>query len=122
MCRIKHLATLMRSPHLDLPSKSDLRSPHLQPSTGPSSANVSSPGFDSRRVGSRSTKGWIWEAFSILLLLAMVVYFLKVSWRKWPDPIVDSGPQLYAIWQTSEGAEPYHDFAWNYGPFSLLFN
>ena len=26
------------------------------------------------------------------------------------------------IWRVSPGAAPYHDFLWNYGPLSLLFN
>jgi hypothetical protein len=50
------------------------------------------------------------------------IWLLHQSWRKWPDPIIDSGPQWYAIWRVSLGAIPYHDVAWNYGPLSLLFN
>ncbi|HWF20102.1 MAG TPA: hypothetical protein VG754_12605, partial [Verrucomicrobiae bacterium] len=75
-------------------------------------------------TGARGRSGatWIAEAFSIFLLAAMAVYFLAISWRKWPDPLVDSGPQLYAIWQVSEGARLYHDFLWNYGPFSVCLN
>jgi hypothetical protein len=52
----------------------------------------------------------------------MIAWFLAISWRKWTDPIIDVGPQLYATWRVSEGAMPYHDFIWNYGPLSLLFN
>jgi hypothetical protein len=92
----------------------------LQPSIAPSSANAGSPANDLGRESSAPC--WIWDVLSLLLLAAMVSYFLKISWRKWPDPIVDSGPQLYALWQVSEGAQPYHDFLWNYGPFSLCLN
>ena len=56
----------------------------------------------------------------VLALLA--AWFLRESWRKWPDPIIDSGPQWYATWRVSLGAAPYHDFVWNYGPWSILFN
>lgn len=62
------------------------------------------------------------EVAGICILVAMAVYFLSISWRKWPDPIVDSGPQLYATWRVSEGARLYHDFLWNYGPLSVCFN
>jgi hypothetical protein len=62
------------------------------------------------------------EFLGLLLLALLVAYFLRVSWRKWPDPIVDNGAQWYAIWRVSLGAVPYHDFVWNYGPLSLLFN
>ena len=45
-----------------------------------------------------------------------------LSWRKWPDPIVDFGQQCYAVWRLTQGAALYHDFVWNYGPFSICFN
>jgi hypothetical protein len=62
------------------------------------------------------------EAAGLLILALLAAWFLHLSWRKWPDPIVDSGPQWYDIWRVSLGAAPYHDFVWNYGPLSLLFN
>jgi len=62
---------------------------------------------------------WRVEGLGIFALALMLVYFLGLSWRRWPDPIVDFGPQLYAIWRMSQGARIYHDFAWNYGPFSM---
>ena len=61
-----------------------------------------------------------WAGLLVLALLA--AFFLHLSWRKWPDPIVDAGPQWYGFWRVSLGAAPYHDFAWNYGPLSLLCN
>ncbi|HZV35415.1 MAG TPA: hypothetical protein VFB72_12655 [Verrucomicrobiae bacterium] len=74
------------------------------------------------RAKSRGVADWKVEAFSLCLLAAMVAYFLVISWRKWPDPLVDSGPQLYATWQVSEGGHLYHDFLWTYGPFSICLN
>jgi hypothetical protein len=67
----------------------------------------------------RAQRGEVW---GIAVLAGLAVWFLSVSWRKWPDPIIDSGPQWYAIWRVSLGAMPYHDFLWNYGPLSLLYN
>jgi hypothetical protein len=64
----------------------------------------------------------VFEMIGILVLALLTAYFLGQSWRKWADPMVDSGPQWYAIWRVSLGAVPYHDFGWNYGPLSLLFN
>jgi len=62
------------------------------------------------------------EFVGLLVLALLAAYFLHLSWRKWPDPIVDTGAQWYGIWRVSQGAAPYHDFLWNYGPFSLLCN
>jgi hypothetical protein len=63
-----------------------------------------------------------WEIAGIVILALLAGWFLHESWRKWPDPIIDSGPQWYATWRVSLGAMPYHDFPWNYGPLSILFN
>jgi hypothetical protein len=62
------------------------------------------------------------EFAGILILALLAAGFLHLSWRKWPDPIVDSGMQWYDAWRVSQGAAPYHDFLWNYGPLSLLCN
>lgn len=62
------------------------------------------------------------EAAAIFALILLAVYFLKVSWRKWPDPIVDAGTQWYAFWRLSQGAVLYHDVVWNYGPLSAFFD
>ena len=62
------------------------------------------------------------EVLGICVLALLVVWFLHESWRKWADPIIDSGPQWYAVWRISLGALPYHDFTWYYGPLSVLFN
>src|ERR1700722_16241872 len=82
----------------------------------------SAPGDEVAAGRGRFANGWQAEALSIVVLAAMAAYFLAISWRKWPDPIVDSGPQLYAIWRVSDGAKFYHDFLWNYGPLSVCFN
>ena len=77
---------------------------------------------DAPRAGDLFARPRVWEAAGLLVLALLAAYFLRVSWRKWPDPIVDVGPQWYDIWRVSLGAAPYHDFLWNYGPLSLLLN
>jgi len=62
------------------------------------------------------------ELFGLLTLGLMTAYFLAISWRKWPDPIIDVGAQWYDLWRMAHGARLYHDFAWNYGPLSVMFN
>lgn len=62
------------------------------------------------------------EALRIAIVGLMVAYFLAISWRKWPDPIVDFGQQCYSVWRVSQGAALYHDFNWSYGPLSIFFN
>lgn len=62
------------------------------------------------------------EGLGILALAAMLAYFLALSWRRWPDPLVDFGQQCYDTWRLSQGAALYHDFVWSYGPLSICFN
>jgi hypothetical protein len=88
-------------------------------------AKPTPPPTDGNRAGTESSgfwDGWKIEALAILTLALMAVYFLATSWRKWPDPIVDSGLQWYAFWRLSQGALLYHDLTWNYGPLSAYFN
>lgn len=65
---------------------------------------------------------WRAEGLGLLALAGLLIYFLRLSWRRWPDPMVDFGPQCYAIWRLSQGAKIYHDLVWNYGPCSLYFD
>jgi hypothetical protein len=62
------------------------------------------------------------ELAGLAVLALLAAHFLHLSWRKWPDPIVDTGAQWYDAWRVSQGAAPYHDFLWYYGPLSLLCN
>jgi hypothetical protein len=46
-----------------------------------------------------------------------------LTWRRWPDLIIDFGPQLYMPWRISEGAVLYRDlFYLAGGPFSQYFH
>jgi hypothetical protein len=46
-----------------------------------------------------------------------------LSWRKWPDPLIDFGLQLYLPWKISTGSVLYHDVSYlTGGPLSQYFN
>lgn len=62
------------------------------------------------------------EAAGIIALIAVAVYYLVVSWRRWNHPLIDFGPQLYTPWRLSEGAVLYRDVDDLYGPLSQYFN
>ena len=57
------------------------------------------------------------------LLLALVFAVLVWgSWRKWGNPFVDYGIELYVAWQLSEGKHLYRDIVWLGGPLSQYTN
>ncbi len=70
---------------------------------------------NNNRISSLELIGW-----GILALA--VIAALTVSWRKWPDPIVDFGKELYLPWQITQGAVIYRDVEVFYGPLSQYFN
>jgi hypothetical protein len=43
---------------------------------------------------------------------------LAWSWRKWADPHIDFGAELYIAWQIAEGRSLYTDIAYRHGPLS----
>jgi hypothetical protein len=46
-----------------------------------------------------------------------------LSWRKWPDPLIDFGIQLYLPWKISTGSVLYHDVSYlTGGSLSQYFN
>jgi len=45
-----------------------------------------------------------------------------VSWRKWPDVIIDSGRELYIPWRISSGEMLYRDIQYLYGPLASYVN
>lgn len=62
------------------------------------------------------------EIAGIVGLVGLVVFYLAISWRKWCDPLIDFGDQLYTAWRLSEGAVLYRDVDVLYGPLSQYFN
>lgn len=58
-----------------------------------------------------------------LTLHAITFAALSVwSWRKWADPFVDFGRQLYIPWQLANGKVLYRDIAQLFGPVSQYVN
>jgi len=55
---------------------------------------------------------------SPLSVAALFLALLCWTWRKWPDPIIDFGQQLYNGWQLSGGKLLYRDIDWAFGPLS----
>jgi hypothetical protein len=45
-----------------------------------------------------------------------------MSWRKWPDALIDFGQQLYVPWRLSRGAVLYHDVSYVYGCLSVCYH
>ena len=68
----------------------------------------------------RTRRTWEWSGLAFLG--AVVVWLLDVSWRKWPDPMIDFGRELYIPWRLHQGAVLYRDIDANYGPLSHYFN
>jgi hypothetical protein len=50
------------------------------------------------------------------------MYYLAVSWRRWPDPLIDFGRELYLAWRISQGAVLYRDVDNLFGPLSQYIN
>jgi hypothetical protein len=62
--------------------------------------------------------------FSGLILIAIAFIAMTIlSWRKWPDILIDFGAQLYIPWRLSLGETLYRDVIYFAGgPFSQYFN
>lgn len=56
------------------------------------------------------------------LLEAICFWMTYISWRKWPDILIDFGRELYVPWQLSQGAALYSDIAYFNGPLSPYIN
>ena len=56
-------------------------------------------------------------------MTATFIFAAVISWRRWPDLIVDFGGQLYIPWRLANGAVLYRDiFYFAGGPLSQYFN
>jgi hypothetical protein len=62
------------------------------------------------------------EILGALTLVVVALFLMATSWRKWPDPLLDFGQQLYNAWQLSNGAVLYRDVGCIYGPVSEYLN
>ena len=68
--------------------------------------------------------GWCRSRWAGLALVGCVFALVTVlSWRRWPDVLVDFGMQLYLPWRISEGDVLYRDVMYlTGGPLSQYFN
>ena len=57
------------------------------------------------------------EVLGIAVLLALALFFLATSWRKWPDSLIDFGNGLYIAWRLANGAILYRDVDVDYGHY-----
>lgn len=55
-------------------------------------------------------------------LLVLALPFIALSWRRWPDEIVDSGRELHTAWRLSCGDRLYREVDGVYGPLSQEWN
>ena len=69
------------------------------------------PDMTSRRV---------WQQRAVLAVLLGVLAGL--TWRKWGDPVVDFGCELYVPWQITQGKHLYRDMVWLGGPLAQYGN
>jgi hypothetical protein len=71
-------------------------------------------------------KGVAWFSETTLgaaiLLTTVGLLLLLLSWRTWPDVLVDFGRELYVAWQLSQGRILYQDIAYFNGPLSPYVN
>ncbi|HEX5400018.1 MAG TPA: hypothetical protein VFY06_13315 [Verrucomicrobiae bacterium] len=58
----------------------------------------------------------------LLAIAAVFVGLAALSWRKWADPLIDFGQQLYVPWRLSRGAILYHDVSYVYGCLSVCYH
>ena len=67
---------------------------------------------------------WLDSKWAGLAVVAVAfVVAAAVSWRKWPDVIIDFGLQLYLPWRIDQGAVLYRDLHYlSGGPLSQYFN
>lgn len=62
------------------------------------------------------------EALAIAGLVLLAAGLLAVSWRKWPDAVIDFGRELYLPWRISQGAVFGREVESLYGPLSAYVN
>src|SRR5580658_2104013 len=72
-------------------------------------------------IKKRRLVGWP-EAVGWVGLAGLAVLMLAGSWRRWPDPQIDFGVELYLPWRLANGAVLYRDADILYGPLSQYLN
>jgi hypothetical protein len=80
------------------------------------------PPIDLSKPASKTRLAWWGEGLGLVALCGLTAFFLATSWRKWPEPLVDFGRELYLPWRLANGAVLYRDADDFYGPLSQYFN
>ncbi len=67
-------------------------------------------------------KAFVKTLASFSIMAAVGLGMLTLSWKKWPDILVDFGTELYVAWQISSGRVLYLDIAYFFPPLSPYWN
>jgi len=67
-------------------------------------------------------KYWQNGFIPFLLIAAVSVYMLRLSWLKWADLVIDVGREMHMPLEILKGRLIYRDFAYIYGPLPPYFN
>jgi len=62
------------------------------------------------------------EIIGIILLTLLGLYLLDISWRKWCDPQIDFGREVYIPWRMANGSKWLKDVDDLYGPLSRFID
>ena len=82
---------------------------------------MTSPDSKERRAQHFPARPSFWAGLA--LVAVAFIFAAAVSWRRWPDLLVDFGGQLYIPWRLAGGAVLYRDlFYFAGGPLSQYFN
>lgn len=72
-------------------------------------------------VGKNSPPIFFWPG--LIIVAAALAAGAALTWRRWPDLIIDFGPQLYMPWRITAGAVLYRDlYYFSGGPLSQYFH
>jgi hypothetical protein len=77
------------------------------------------PGIEVNRQPQPSLRS---SAATFALHVVVFAVLAGWSWRKWPDPLIDFGRELYVPWQITGGKVLYRDIASLFGPLSPYVN
>ena len=86
------------------------------PDSKKANAESSACGADLNSAGHGS------QLTGLLVIAAAFIASAIFSWRKWPDPLIDFGQQLYVPWRLSQGAVLYHSVSYVYGCLSVCYH
>lgn len=82
---------------------------------------MTNPNAKSAAGENANARHYYWLGLAVVALAFIVAAAL--TWRRWPDVLVDYGTQLYMPWRIANGAVLYRDlFYFSGGPFSQYFN